>query len=134
MLPTGVICLPPITYTYGRILTDTTPYPLDHIPPLYGRAGINMKYKWMSGEFFSVFNGPKFKKDYNMFGEDNFAQGTGADLPGWYTLNARVSIAPVKFISLTLGCDNLLDLRYRHFASGISAPGRNMFVTLRVNW
>ncbi|MCX6200204.1 MAG: TonB-dependent receptor plug domain-containing protein [Bacteroidetes bacterium] len=123
-----------VTYTYGRILTDTTPYPLDHIAPIYGRAGFRAKYKWVRGEFFSVFNGKKKEKDYNMLGEDNFGQGTGTDMPCWFTLNARIGFQPIKHFGFDLGCDNLMDLRYRHFASGISAPGRNFFVTARVNW
>lgn len=122
------------TYTYGRILTDTTPYPLDHIPPIYGRVGVKTGYKWVSGEFFTVFNGKKRKADYNMLGEDNFNQGSGTDLPGWFTLNARIGFKPVKWFGLDLGCDNLMDLRYRHFASGISAPGRNFFVKARFSW
>jgi len=122
------------TYTYGRIVTDTTPYPLDHVAPIYGRAGFRANYKWVRGEFFSVFNGKKAEKNYNMLGEDNFAQGTGTDLPGWFTLNARIGFQPVKWFGFDLGCDNLMDLRYRQFASGISASGRNFFVTARVKW
>lgn len=122
------------TYTYGRILTDTTPYPLDHIPPIYGRAGFRAKYKWLRGEVFTVFNGKKKVKDYNMLGEDNFAQGTGTDLPCWAILNARIGFQPVKWFGFDLGCDNIMDLRYRQFASGISAPGRNFFVSARINW
>ena len=122
------------TYTYGRIKTDSVPYPLDHIPPMYGRAGFRMHHKWVRGEFFSVFSGKKKVKDYNMLGEDNFGQATPYGSPAWYTLNLRVGFQPVKHFSIDLGCDNLLDLRYRHFASGTSAPGRNFFVTARVNW
>lgn len=32
-----------ITYTYGRVETDTTPYPLDHVPPMYGKTSFNFK-------------------------------------------------------------------------------------------
>ncbi len=122
------------TYTYGRIKTDTVPYPLDHIAPIYGRAGFRAKYKWFRGEAFTLFNGKKKEKDYNMLGEDNFGQGTGTDLPCWATLNVRVGVQPTKHFSIDLGCDNLMDLRYRQFASGISAPGRNFFVSARINW
>lgn len=121
-------------YTYGRILTDSTPYPLDHIAPMYGRAGFRMQYKWVRGEFFSLFSGKKKVKDYNMLGEDNFGQATPDGMPAWYTLNLRIGFQPVKQFSIDLGCDNLLDLRYRQFASGVSAPGRNFFVTARVSW
>lgn len=122
------------TFTYGRIFTDTTLYPLDHVPPMYGRAGFRAKYKWVRGEFFSIFSGKKQVKDYNMLGEDNFGQATPNGMPGWFTLNARIGFQPVKNFGFDLGCDNLLDLRYRHFASGTSAAGRNFFVTARVNW
>jgi hemoglobin/transferrin/lactoferrin receptor protein len=123
-----------VNYTYGRILTDTTPYPLDHIAPIFGRAGFRAKYKWVRGEFFSIFSGKKAIEDYNMLGEDNFDQGTPNGMPAWFTLNARIGFQPVKNFGFDIGCDNLLDLRYRHFASGTSAAGRNFFVTARINW
>ena len=123
-----------VTYTYGRILTDTTPYPLDHIAPVYGKAGFRANYKWVRGEFFALFAGKKKVEDYNMQGEDNFGQATPDGMPAWATLNMRIGFQPVKYMSIDLGCDNLMDLRYRNFASGISAPGRNFFVTARFNW
>lgn len=123
-----------VTYTYGRIVTDSVPYPLDHIPPVYGRAGFRAKYKWLRGEFFALFNGKKRVKDYNMLGEDNFGQATPDGSPAWVTLNARVSFQPVAHFSVDLGCDNLMDMRYRTFASGVSAAGRNFFVAARFSW
>ncbi len=121
-------------YTYGRILTNTTPYPLDHIAPIFGRAGFRAKYKWIRGEFFSIFSGKKKVEDYNMLGEDNFNQATANGMPGWFTLNARIGFQPIKYFGFDIGCDNLMDIRYRHFASGTSAAGRNFFVTARINW
>lgn len=123
-----------VTYTYGRIITDTVPYPLDHIAPVYGRIGFRANYKWVRGEFFALFSGAKKVKDYNMLGEDNFGQGTPNGAPAWYTLNARIGFQPVKYLGIDLGCDNLMDLRYRPFASGISGPGRNFFVKATVSW
>ncbi|MEZ4689206.1 MAG: hypothetical protein R3A12_03095 [Ignavibacteria bacterium] len=28
-----------VTYTYGRVTTDSSDTPLDHIPPLFGKSG-----------------------------------------------------------------------------------------------
>lgn len=123
-----------VTFTYGRILTDTVPYPLDHIPPIYGRAGFRAKHKWIRGEFFTLFNASKQVKDYNMLGEDNFGQATALGTPAWFTLNARIGFQPISYFGIDMGCDNIMDLRYRQFASGISAPGRNFFITARFNW
>jgi hemoglobin/transferrin/lactoferrin receptor protein len=37
-------------------------------------------------------------------------------------------------ITLQAGVDNLLDTQYRVFASGINAPGRNIFGTVRLSF
>jgi hemoglobin/transferrin/lactoferrin receptor protein len=36
-----------------------------------------------------------------------------------------------KYISLSGGIENLADIRYRPYGSGISAPGRNFILALR---
>ncbi len=120
-----------INYTYGRIKTDTTDYPLDHIPPVFGRTGLNLSVKKFRGEVFVQYSGWKRLKDYNLVGEDNISFATPQGTPAWYTLNARVGYQFNKFVSMQVACENILDLNYRQFASNISAPGRNFIVTLR---
>ncbi|HQW22944.1 MAG TPA: TonB-dependent receptor [Bacteroidia bacterium] len=39
-----------------------------------------------------------------------------------------------KLVTLNAGIENILDTQYRTFASGINAPGRNVFVTARFNY
>jgi hemoglobin/transferrin/lactoferrin receptor protein len=39
-----------------------------------------------------------------------------------------------KLITLQAGVDNMFDIQYRTFASGINAPGRNIFAALRFNY
>lgn len=125
-------------YTYGRIQTDSTPYPLDHIPPVFGRSAIHVLFTKIQGEFFVLYNGWKRIKDFNMIGEDNPQYATAQGMPSWITLNMRLSynipIASKTTIQLQLGCENLLDRNYRTFASGISAPGRNVYTTLRFSF
>ena len=43
-----------INYTYGRILSDTVPYPLHHIPPVFGRLSLKYQKKKVSTEFFVI--------------------------------------------------------------------------------
>ena len=123
-----------ITYTYGRIQTDTTPYPLDHIPPVYGRTGIMYENNKLTAEVFSLYNGWKNLKDYNIIGEDNFAYATIHGMPGWATLNARAAYKIRKEVQIQMSLENILDSHYRTFSSGISAPGRNFLVTLRTQF
>ncbi|MFZ4549484.1 MAG: hypothetical protein ACOYN4_18700, partial [Bacteroidales bacterium] len=62
---------------------------------------------------------------------DNEQYATADGMPAWFTLNVRASYQFNRNISLQAGVENILDKHYRNFASGISAPGRNVFVTLR---
>jgi len=121
-----------LNYTYGRILTDSVPYPLDHIPPLFGKVSIKYQKKRCVAEAFVNYSAWKRYADYNLLGEDNYAFALeGLGMPSWYTLNTRINYAFSNNFSLQLACENVLDRNYRSFASNISAPGRNFIITLR---
>lgn len=121
-------------YTYGRIVTDTTDYPLDHISPIFGKLSFNVKVKKFRGELFMNYSGWKKLKDYNLIGEDNFAYATVYGMPAWYTANIRLTYQFNKYVSFQAACENMFDQNYRQFSSNISAPGRNFIFTLRGNF
>lgn len=125
-------------FTYGRMQTDSTDYPLDHIPPVFGRSAVNVAVKNIQSEFFVLYNGWKHIKDYNLMGEDNEQYATKDGIPAWYTLNLRVSYnylaSKDMLLQFQLGCENILDYNYRNFASGVSAPGRNFYATVRASF
>ncbi len=124
-----------LTYTYGRIETDTTPYPLDHIQPVYGKTSITYKNEKIRAEIYSLYNGWKKIKDYNIVsGEDNEQYATADGMPSWFTLNIKASYLIKEWLEVQAGCENILDKNYRVFASGITAPGRNIFLTLRAKF
>ena len=120
-----------VNYTKGRIATDSVPYPLDHIPPVFGKISVISSVNRLRTEIFVNYAGWKRVVDYNMIGEDNFAYATVDGMPSWFTLNARVSYSITKAISFQVACENILDQNYRQYASNISAPGRNFILTLR---
>ncbi|MES2479165.1 MAG: TonB-dependent receptor [Bacteroidota bacterium] len=120
-----------INYTYGRFDNDTSLVPLDHIPPVTGRIG--MRYaerKWYT-ELYSLYNGKKKLVDYNPGGEDNLLYATPNGMPGWYTVNLRVGATVIEHLALQAGVENILDKNYRYFASGMSAAGRNLVISMR---
>jgi hemoglobin/transferrin/lactoferrin receptor protein len=121
-------------YNYGRIKTDSTDIPLDHIPPLLLRGSLSFVNKKFSAEVFSLYNGWKRLKDYFLNGEDNEQYATPLGMPAWFTLNLTASYNIHKNIILKVGIENILDTRYRTFASGINAPGRNFQVALRAKF
>jgi hemoglobin/transferrin/lactoferrin receptor protein len=120
-----------LNYTYGRMKTDTTEHPLDHIPPMFGKTGVNLNLKKFRAEFFVMYNGWKRLKDYNLEGEDNLQYATTEGMPGWYTLNVRGSYQLNQYVQVQAAVENIADQNYRMFASGVSAPGRNLILTLR---
>jgi hemoglobin/transferrin/lactoferrin receptor protein len=127
-------CRASLSYTYGRIKTDTTDYPLDHIPPLMARTQLSYKIGRSSVDFFVNYNGWKRLKDYNLNGEDNERYATSEGMPAWFNLNIRFSYRLFDELIIQAGIDNILDTQYRQFASGINAPGRNVFGAIRLNF
>lgn len=118
-----------INYTFGRITTNSTP--LGHIPPVYGRSAIRVtKGKW-SLDFYARYNGWKRVDDFALTGEDNLNEATVDGSPPWYTLNLKGHITIRKHVQVQLGVENILDVHYKSFSSGISAPGRNLSIGLR---
>ncbi len=124
-----------ITYTYGRYTDQNkVKIPLDHIPPVYGRMGIKTQQNSWNAEFYTLFNGWKRLKDYNPNGEDNLQYATADGMPSWFTLNLRAGLFITKKLQSVLLLENLTDKNYRYFASGISAPGRNVSISLKVDF
>jgi len=123
-----------LNYTHGRIITDTIPYPLDHIPPLFGKFSVQHQSKRLKSEFFINYSAWKRVEDYNLNGEDNYIYATPYGMPSWYTLNCRFTMVLSENINIQVAAENILDHNYRVFASNISSPGRNFIVTLRLDF
>jgi hemoglobin/transferrin/lactoferrin receptor protein len=123
-----------VQYTYGRIKESTGVTPLDHIPPVTGRFGIRYDKKNAYTELFTLFNGNKPLAQYNVGGEDNLVYATPSGTPAWYTLNWRVGYSINERFRIQGSVENILDRNYRTFASGISAPGRNVVIALRYTY
>jgi hemoglobin/transferrin/lactoferrin receptor protein len=123
-----------VTYTYGRINTDSVNPPIDHIPPAFLRLGFQYYNPRVNSEFFVLMNGKKDIKDYLLNAEDNEQYATPIGMPAWYTLNIRLSYLIHKNFTLQTGIDNILDQNYRTFSSGMHSPGRNIFAALRMSF
>lgn len=121
-------------YTHARIVTDSIAIPLDHIPPVFGKLGLQLTENKFRADFFVNYSAWKRIEDYNPFGEDNQTYALPEGMPSWYTVNARLTYQFHKSIGLQVACENILDQNYRVFASNISAPGRNFIITLRGNF
>jgi hemoglobin/transferrin/lactoferrin receptor protein len=124
-----------VTYTKGTFTDQNNiSVPLDHIPPVYGRFGLkHVANKWNT-ELYGLFNGWKRLANYNPNGEDNLQYATVDGMPSWATINWRVGVNFSKQLSLQALLENIADKNYRYFASGISAAGRNISLSLRATF
>src|SRR5690606_6261345 len=50
--------------------------------------------------------------------------------PAWYTVNFKSMVQVTKNLGFSAGIENILDLRYRPYSSGIVASGRNLIFSL----
>ncbi|HJV20887.1 MAG TPA: TonB-dependent receptor [Sediminibacterium sp.] len=124
-----------VTYTRGTFNDNLNgKVPLDHVPPVYGRFSLkHVAAKW-NAECYALFNGWKRLSAYNPNGEDNLQYATPDGMPSWVTLNLRAGASFNQHLSLQVLLENLTDRNYRYFASGVSAPGRNLSVSLRASF
>lgn len=135
-LSKNVVATASYNYTYGRVKNEfSTETPLDHIAPAFGRVSIQYHNAKFTSELFSNFSAWKRYENYSNSGEDNLQYAVDLKgMPSWYTINLRVAYDINKMFTLQAGFDNLMDLQYRTFASGINSPGRNVFTTLRFRY
>lgn len=119
------------TYSYGSYKNNNSTVPLDHIPPVYGRASIKHTEKKWSTELSSLWNGWKKLNQYSPSGEDNLQYATVDGMPSWFILNYIFSLQLNNKSLIQLGVENILDKNYRYFASGISAAGINFSISVK---
>lgn len=121
--------------TYKLVEESVSQKPLDHIPPLFGKTALVLTQKKWGAELFAFYNGWKKLSQYNADGEDNAQYATADGMPSWFSLNARAHYYFYKqHLQVQLAVENMLDRNYRYFASGFSAPGRNIILAFRANF
>lgn len=105
--------------------------PLAHIPPAYGQTSASWETNNFELTFLTRYNGWKRLKNYAPGGSDNLEDATVDGTPPWITYNLYFKWTISPKVTINLACENIADVHYRVFSSGVSAPGRNIIVTLR---
>ncbi len=118
-----------LNYTHGWNLADDVP--LGHIPPIFGRTTLNYQRERFFLDFYAIYQGWKDAKDFSPYGEDNDGEAMEYGYPSWWTLNLKAGYQLGEKIDIILAVENLMDRFYKPWASGISAPGRNVLLAAR---
>lgn len=124
--------------------------PFTHIPPSFGKTAFYADFDKWRASFYILYNGAKPIDEYDLVsGTDNEEespfiwvenpdsgwmekeyQGT----PAWHTINMSAMYRFSKSITVQMAVENILDIHYKTFASGLSAPGRNFVLTFRAHF
>ncbi|MCY4562826.1 MAG: TonB-dependent receptor [Flavobacteriaceae bacterium] len=110
--------------------------PLPSILPLFGGAELRYNNKRFQMLLEMEFNDSKYPEDYSVGGEDGLeetplvALDSGgnteyAGTPSSAVYHFKSEIYLLKNATIRLSVENILDIHYKPFASGISSPGRN---------
>ena len=77
--------------------------------------------------------GVSWKKDekYGSGSSDNLDEATIDGSPSWWTLNLFFSANIGAKLIAQVNLENILDVHYKTFSSGISAPGKNLILSLK---
>ena len=116
------------------------------IPPVFGDFKLNWKYSNNQLVLSYKFSKNKAPDTYSLGGEDRleetpyFINDNGIfeylGMPKWAIFNLS-SIHKVKIfkrlIDLNFSIENIFDIHYKQFASGISSPGRNFNISAFFN-
>ena len=128
-----------LTYTKGK--TYDTKLPLSSIPPLFGNIEIGYEKDRLQANLNWKFNAKKRLQDYNLIeGIDNLEQTPYNAItdsyygnPKWSTFSIHSNYKLSNSFTFFLNIDNIFDTHYKEFASSISAPGRNISVSVNLN-
>jgi hemoglobin/transferrin/lactoferrin receptor protein len=108
-----------------------------HVAPAFGSTRFTLTNKKIKLMLYANYNRQiefdnlalSERADSHLYAKDSNGNPYA---PAWTTLNLKSSFVVAKFITIDAGIENMLDKRYRPYASGITAPGRNFIFALRV--
>ncbi|MCB0397694.1 MAG: TonB-dependent receptor [Flavobacteriales bacterium] len=120
-------------------LEDGTLSPLRHAAPSFGTTRLTYAEGNLTLMVGASYNGKRAFEDMpeEEKGKDYlYAMDENGNpySPGWYTLNAKAMYQITDHFTVSAGCENLGDVRYRPYSSGIVAPGRNFILSMKAQF
>ena len=131
-----------LTYTNAKYLEGYGPLP--SILPFFGTNMLKYKKDKLSIGIKNRFSSSKNPEDYSLGGEDGLDETPTQEnsqgeidfvgTPSWSIFNLSASYAYSEQILFRGGIENVFDLHYREFASGISASGRSLMLGVQLEF
>ncbi|WP_333693833.1 TonB-dependent receptor [Flavobacterium sp.] len=113
--------------------------PLRHAAPFFADTRLTLKSKHWTHELVTFFNSKiKFKDLAPSEIEKEYLYATDSNgnpyVPSWYTLNYKSVFKLNSSWTFSGGIENITDIRYRPYSSGITAPGRNFILAVKTSF
>jgi hemoglobin/transferrin/lactoferrin receptor protein len=118
--------------------SDSDGMPMRHVAPLFGNTHLMYHSPRLTLDGYLLFNGriahhqlaAEEREKPEMYAKDINGKPFS---PAWMTLNIKGSYKVNKTLMLNAGIENLLNVRYRPYSSGIAAPGLNFVGSVIMN-
>jgi hemoglobin/transferrin/lactoferrin receptor protein len=125
-----------LTYTRGE---DDDGVTLRHVAPTFGQVSVKYDRNPLKLSLYTRFNGeisserltPSEKSKTHMYALNEKGETYS---PAWWVLSFKGSYRINKSLTLNAGVENIFDVRYRPYSSGIVAPGRDYMIALRARF
>ena len=119
----------------GKEISNSIESPSRHISPQFGNSHFVWDNKKIKVDGFVQFNGSLSNNQLANSEQSKtyiYALDTNGNpfAPSWYTLNLTSQYKLNTNTTITASLENITDQRYRTYSSGITAPGRNLIVSL----
>ncbi|MFC2086369.1 TonB-dependent receptor [Bacteroidota bacterium] len=116
--------------------TDQDDNPLRHVTPSYGATHFIYTRENFKADLYLLYNGVLEYDDLSLSEKAKphiYARDENGNSysPRWFTINCKTSFQITKVFQINAGIENILNVRYRPYSSGIVAPGRNFIIALR---
>ncbi len=131
-----------LTYTKGEEQAEDTGdeyVPLRHAPPLFGSTHFSYQMKKFRADLYADYNAEVSFEELAPSEADKphlYAIDDNGDpyCPAWYTLNLKIAYQIISSLNIQAGIDNITDIRYRPYSSGVVSPGRSVILALRATF
>jgi hemoglobin/transferrin/lactoferrin receptor protein len=120
-------------------LDDGTTSPLRHAAPLFGTARVSYRQDQLEMMLYGVYNA---QVDYDELPDEEKSKTEIYAIdpdgnpysPTWAALHFKANYHLNEFLTIGAGLENITDVRYRPYSSGIAGAGRNFMLSFQADF
>jgi outer membrane receptor protein involved in Fe transport len=138
--PSGFGCSVDLNFQIGEEeLDDGTTSPLRHAAPFFGTARLSYRHEALELMLYGLYNA---QVNYDDLPEEEKSKteiyavdGNGNPYsPTWATLNFKANYRLNELFTIGAGLENITDVLYRPYSSGMAGAGRNFILSLHADF